>query len=174
MRKLLLVFISLIICIGCNQNSNYTSNRQQNKLKASNQPTLVETKPISKESSVSYNKNYNKSEEHEMNINMKTELDSYPKTADTITVIITNKNDFKYNTGKDYIIEYYDGSTWDKIPLQFLAHDIMITLLPQEPKEFKINLFSEQYQYKSGKYRICKTIYTSDEKHNICAQFNIK
>jgi hypothetical protein len=174
MRRLLLVLIFLILCVGCNQNTNYKNNGKQNNVKVNIWPNLTENTPITKRTSVSSNKNCNGSEARKMNIAMKTELDSYPKTIDTLTVVITNKNGFKCNTGKGYNIDYYNGSTWGKIPLQFLVNDIMIILLPQESKEFKINLYPEQYQYKSGKYRIYKTVYSFGGKHNIYAQFNIK
>lgn len=63
-----------------------------------------------------------------MNITMKTELDSYPQTTETLKVTITNNSDFEYKTGKGYYIEYYNGSSWNKIPLEFFVHDIAISL----------------------------------------------
>jgi uncharacterized membrane protein len=74
----------------------------------------------------------------------------------------------------NYSIEYYNGSTWVKIPLEFCIDDVMIFLHPQESKEFNIYLYPDQYYYQPGKYRICKTVSSNDGIYKLTSPFNIQ
>ena len=79
-----------------------------------------------------------------------------------------------YSTDMNYSIEYYNGSTWVKIPLEFCIDDVMIFLHPQESKEFNIYLYPDQYYYQPGKYRICKTVSSNDGIYKLTSPFNIQ
>ena len=74
----------------------------------------------------------------------------------------------------DYSIEYYNGSFWSKIPLKFCINDVKIFLHPQESKVFNIYLYPDQYYYQSGKYRICKTVSSTNETYELTTEFNIQ
>jgi hypothetical protein len=59
-------------------------------------------------------------------------------------------------------------------------NDVMIILLPQESKDFIIHLYPEQYDYQSGRYRVCKTVSTTQRiddperrTYDLTAEFNI-
>jgi hypothetical protein len=49
-----------------------------------------------------------------------------------------------------------------------------VTVLPQESKGFSIYLYPEQYNYRQGKYRVCKTVSTTKHKDDPnCILYNL-
>ena len=109
-----------------------------------------------------------------MEIIMKTLQNTYPSSTVKINITITNNTFIEYSTDMNYSIEYYNGSTWVKIPLEFCIDDVMIFLHPQESKEFNIYLYPDQYYYQPGKYRICKTVSSNDGIYKLTSPFNIQ
>jgi uncharacterized membrane protein len=109
-----------------------------------------------------------------MEIIMKTLQNTYSSSTVKINITITNNTFIEYSTDMNYSIEYYNGSTWVKIPLEFCIDDVMIFLHPQESKEFNIYLYPDQYYYQPGKYRICKTVSSNDGIYKLTSPFNIQ
>ena len=117
----------------------------------------------------------------EMKMIMKAVPNVYSSSVDKVNVTITNNTSIKVYTGLDYTIEHYNGSAWDKISLDFFINDVMIILLPQESKDFIIHLYPKQYDYQPGRYRVSKTVSTTERIDNpkrrtydLTAEFNIE
>lgn len=139
----------------------------------------AEYTPAPKTSSLSSTEQNNSLEEMKMII--KAEPNAYSSSVDKVNVTISNNTSIKVYTGLDYFIEDYNGSVWDKIPLNFTYFLVRITVFPQESKDFNIHLYPEQHDYKPGRYRVCKTVSTTERiddperrTYDLTAEFNIE
>lgn len=101
----------------------------------------------------------------------------------TERVVVTIKNSLSTNiySGLDYSIEYYDGATLTKAPIEITYFLSLATILPQESKDFCIYLYPEQYNYLPGKYLVRKSISTTKHAdvpnctiYDLTAEFNIE
>lgn len=61
-----------------------------------------------------------------MEIIMKTLQNTYSSSTVKINITITNNTFIEYSTDMNYSIEYYNGSTWVKIPLEFCIDDVIV------------------------------------------------
>ncbi|MFT5876083.1 MAG: hypothetical protein ACI8WT_005087 [Clostridium sp.] len=112
-----------------------------------------------------------------MKISMMLTQETFSSSTEKINVIIKNNTLDQYYTGMKYSIEYFNGTTWDKVPLDITVNYVIVLLHPKESKELSVYLYPEQYHYKAGKYRICKNVYlTEDMKdaYELTSEFNIK
>lgn len=114
-------------------------------------------------------------------IAMTMEKTSYPLLTEKVDVTIQNNTSINIYTNLDYSIEYYNGTEWNKLPLDIVYFLIRVTILPQESKGFSIYLHPEQHKYQQGKYRVCKTVSTTKHKenpncmlYNLTAEFNFE
>lgn len=94
--------------------------------------------------------------------------------ARKLSLKISNHQSAEASTGMDYTIEYLNGTVWTEIPLQFAVNDLKIILLPDASRKIDIYLYPEQYQYKAGQYRICKTVSTAEKEYKVYAPFTIR
>ena len=173
-KKILFFLIYLLIfCVGCSQNTEIKDTIQHNKGSIITSPSSTEDTPTPKISILPSNKKNNSSEENEMKITMMAIQNTYSSSTDKVNVIITNNTSFEFYMGMGYSIEYFNGSVWNKIPLEISINDVMITLSPQQSKEFSIYLYPEQYDYKSGKYRICKTVSSNDRTYELTSDLTL-
>jgi len=92
---------------------------------------------------------------------MTSRRDTYPSSINEIYVTIENNTLVEYYANLAYTIEYLNGSIWDKVPLNFAVNYPLGLLPPGESGEFTIYLYHKQYNYKPGRYRICKTVESS-------------
>lgn len=146
----------LLICMGCDQ--------KHGDINSMNEDKTIEQQNFRPEE-----------------INMTMVQTTYPTPTIMFDVTIKNNTSIKVYTGLDYSIEYYDGTTWNKLPLDFTYFLSLITILPQESKDFSIYLYPEQYNYQQGKYRVRKTVQTTTRKddpksklYDLTAEFNIE
>ncbi len=154
MKKILIALILLLLfSAGCRPVSNSGNTKKDNK-RSEADSTMQSNLP----------------KETEMKVTMTSERSTYPALTERVDIIITNNTSIEYYIG-DHSIEFFNGSAWQKIPLEILFHDLLITLLPHEAREFSIYLHPEQYNYAPGKYRVLKTIWSADEKYDITCEF---
>lgn len=85
---------------------------------------------------------------------MKTDKESYPVDTETIKISLTNNTSEQIGYGLGYMIEHWDGSKWQKLDLQYAVVMMMAYIEPGETVEHDINLYQDQYEYETGKYRI--------------------
>lgn len=130
---------------------------------------------ISKTAQLKVSKQNNVSNDSEKKITMISRQETYPTSIKEINVIIENNTSVEYNTSLGYTIEYFNGSAWSRVPLDFNINYLIVFLPPGESKEFSIYLYPEQYNYKPGRYRISKTVYSSSKDAQILTcEFNVK
>jgi hypothetical protein len=173
-NRLLFLICLLPFCVGCNQNTDSKETLQQNNISIILSPSSTEETLIPKISNISPGKQNNSSEETKTEITIMAVQNTYSLSTDKVNVKITNNTLNKCTTGMDYSIEYYDGSIWSKVPIEFGIDDVIIDLPPQKAKEFSIYLYPEQYHYQPGTYRICKTVSSTDETYELTYKFNIQ
>jgi hypothetical protein len=182
-RRISFFLICLLpFCVGYNQNTKDESTTQRGKSSEKTKITShssTEDTPASKTSSLSSTEQNNSSEE--MKMIMKVVPNAYSSSVDKVNLTITNNTSFKIYTGLGYSIEHYNGSFWDKIPLDPAYFLICITVSPQESKDFIIHLYPEKYDYQPGRYRVCKTVSTTKRiddperrTYGLTAEFNIE
>lgn len=100
--------------------------------------------------------------------------DNFDKLGE-LEVVISNNTLSNIYADRYYSVEYYNGNSWAKVPLDFGVKDIQVILPPDSAENFSINIHPTQYDYKPGKYRICKTVVDEEgKKHNLTAEFTIK
>ncbi len=103
-------------------------------------------------------------------ITMTADKSSYPVNSQSIKVIIKNGTTKESGYGYDYSIEYFNGKSWQKVPLEFAVIAIYLILKPGETKTETINLYQDQYKYVAGKYRVVKNI----DGKELTAEFTLK
>jgi len=160
MKKILIITILLMLFgAGCRPISNSGNAKKDNKRSVADS-TVQNNLP----------------KETEMKIAMTSEKSAYPASTEKLIITITNNTSTEYYTGEDCSIEFFNGSAWKKIPLEFAYNDIGIILFPHKAREFSVYLYPEKYNYAPGKYRVHKTIrpaLTADEKYDITCEFYI-
>ncbi|MBE6906090.1 MAG: hypothetical protein E7476_07475 [Ruminococcaceae bacterium] len=85
-----------------------------------------------------------------------TELQSYPKDAKTINLLITNDSDNEYYYGYQYSIEMKKGEDWYVVPLkeeQFFI-EIAVSLPPHTTQTYPLSLENFASTPKPGRYRV--------------------
>lgn len=126
----------------------------------------------SKSTIVNQNNPHNDSQ---VEISMTSKRDTYPVSIWEVYVTIENNTPYEYNTSLGYTIEYLRGSVWHKIPLSFAVNYPLGLLLPGESVEFTIYLYNKQYNYKPGRYRVCKTVESSSKDTQVLfCEFNLE
>lgn len=163
----------LLIVVGCRPN-NIIQHRKESIMTS---PYSTEDAPIPKISTLSLDKQNNPSDGSEMKISMMLTQEACSSSTEKMNVIIKNNTLVQYYTSMKYSIEYFNGSTWDNVPLDIVVNYVLILLHPKKSEELSVYLYPEQYHYKPGKYRICKNVYlTEDEKdaYELTSEFNIK
>lgn len=163
----------LLIIVGCRSN-NIIQHRKESIMTSS---YSTEDAPIPKISRLSLDKQNNPSDGSEMKISMMLTQETCSSSTEKMNVIIKNNTLVQYYTGMKYSIEYFNSSTWVKVPLDIVVNYSIVLLKSKESEEFSVYLYPEQYHYKAGKYRICKTVYlTTDAKdaYELTSEFNIK
>ncbi len=94
---------------------------------------------------------------------------------DNIEVIIQNNLEKTIYFGEDYSLEKYEKNGWNSLPLVVAYNSIGFSLPSGAKQKIKIPLLKNQYEYKSGYYRIIKGFKTSNgEVDTVCAQFYLE
>ncbi len=156
MKSILLLFIMLFIISGCGKSYKNDSGRDNKK----DMVNSIEQDALQGDT--------------QMKVTMISKHDTYPISTKKVGIMITNNTSVEYQTGDAYIVEQFDGSLWKKVSLEFAYHDALITLLPQEARDFDIYLYPEQYDYEPGKYRIRKEVWSKDQKFEVTCEFNLE
>ena len=82
---------------------------------------------------------------------------SFPVTAEYITVAITNTSQVEGGYGLGYRIEKRINGNWELVPLNFAVIDIFMILPPGQTNTETFNLHQDQFYYQPGTYRIVLT-----------------
>ena len=157
MEKNIILIISAIVLLSCNQTK---TNQSENPADVISEQKSDTTDPTLKLSLVS----------------AELKLSELP---DAIKVTMTNNTNDTITTGEHFRIEKFENNEWiDFTPKDIAFNDIGYELKPYGVKTFHENLFKNKIDYKPGKYRIVKYYFTSDyqqtnEDFNIYAEFEI-
>lgn len=158
MKKLLILVISTVFLLSCNQRNG--NNETKHTIDNSAQPADTIRKTI--------------------------KLSAQPETLklsalpDSIKVILTNNTTDTITTGLYYAIEKLEGNQWVEVsPKDVVFNDLGWRLRPNDSERFVKKLYKNQIAYKAGKYRILKYYLKSDyqetkENYNVYAEFNIE
>lgn len=77
-------------------------------------------------------------------------------------------------TGEYFYLEFYDGSDWKKVPLNYFFNSIGYSIKANETVIYKINIQPKAYKYKAGKYRIFKQVLVDKKNYSLIAEFSLK
>lgn len=91
-----------------------------------------------------------------------------------IEVQMTNTTNKEVITGEYFYLEFYDGSDWKKVPLNYFFNSLGYMIEANEIKTYKVNIQPKAYKYKAGKYRIFKKVSVGKKNYNLVAEFNLK
>ncbi len=157
MKKNIILIASAIVLLSCNQtNTDKTENPTDNSSEQKSN-TNDQTVKLSLTSA-------------------ELQLSELP---DAIKVTMTNNTNDTITTGEHFRIEKFENNEWiDFTPKDIAFTDIGYELMPYASKTFNENLFKNQIDYKSGKYRIAKYYLKSDyrktkEEFNTYAEFEM-
>ena len=165
-KKLIGFFICFLLLIAVVCGLNY---RVQDDKKSASKLPLLET------SELTLAKQNDPSNGSERKISMRSRQEAYTTSIKEIYVTIENNTLVDYNTDLGYTVEYFNGSSWDKVPLSFPINLPLVFLRPGESEEFNVYLYPEQYNYKPGRYRIFKTVESSSKDiQELTCEFNIE
>ncbi|ALU25335.1 MULTISPECIES: immunoglobulin-like domain-containing protein [Myroides] len=92
-------------------------------------------------------------------VTMVLEQVAYDKAPEVLHLTITNQSSSEVNTGSDYSISVLKGDSWEVMDMEGIGFDRMIH--PIEPGEgvgFDIDLFTKEFKYDKGTYKIIKQL----------------
>jgi len=93
------------------------------------------------------------------------------------TVTLTNKSSYNLTAGDYYLIEYFNGKSWEKITLKNVAfNDMAYGLNGSSSLKMDVYLKPVPHDYKKGKYRISKRLDARDigQRTLVTAEFLIQ
>ena len=93
------------------------------------------------------------------------------------TVTLTNKSSYNLTAGDYYLIEYFNGKSWEKITLKNVAfNDMAYGLYGSSSLKMDVYLKPVPRDYKRGKYRISKRLDARDigQRTLVTAEFLIQ
>lgn len=157
MEKNIILIISTIVLLSCNQT----------KTEKSENPADI----ISEQKSDITNQT--------VRLSLKSEELKLSEIPDAIKVTMTNNTKDTITTGEHFRIEKFENNQWiDFTPKDIVFNDIGYELKPHAAKAFNENLFKNQIDYKPGKYRIVKYYFKSDYQQtnkgfDIYAEFKV-
>ncbi|MCD8029803.1 MAG: hypothetical protein LUF85_02940 [Bacteroides sp.] len=112
------------------------------------------------------------------NITLEIVPQSYSGAPGQIHLFITNHTPSMLEYGAGYQIEKYDPEAEEWQHMDFFDHvaviSIMYMLPAGESASYSISLFPDHVDYKSGRYRVKKQIYTGEESVELYAEFVIE
>ena len=98
--------------------------------------------------------------------------------VDKVKLSVKNNTSESLSLGQQFSIEFYNGKNWEKLPAtdHILFEDIAYGISSGDTKELTINLKPKPFNYKSGRYRICKhvTLIPSKRELNLTAELRMK
>lgn len=97
----------------------------------------------------------------------------YKLPVEKINVKITNNTEAEGLTGEYFYMEYYNGNDWEKVPLNSFFNSIGYPIEASQTRNLIVNIQPDTYQYKSGKYRIFKTISVNKKDYSLIAEFRL-
>lgn len=93
-------------------------------------------------------------------------------------LIITNHSADSVEVGEKFLLEFYNGTIWQRLSIfdDILFNDIAYLIAPGQVRELPVNLQPKPINYKPGKYRICKVVQILPGKVEavITASFSVK
>jgi len=109
-------------------------------------------------------------------VSMEVVPPTYTRIPEKIVLRISNHSTAPIEFGAAYTIEYFDNNAWKILPfsqeIAFIA--IMFTLPPGESNNYEISLYPDLAEYKSGLYRVRKSILRESGNLEITAEFTIQ
>lgn len=81
--------------------------------------------------------------------------------GDSFQVALDNQTDDMIETGRSYIVEFFDDGEWEEIVLPLAFTDDLVVVEPDDSFIFEVHLLPEDEEgtveeYESGSYRIVK------------------
>ncbi len=94
----------------------------------------------------------------------------------TIKAVITNHSADEVRTGDYYTIEHYIDNEWKKTPFpENICFELYLAMISAgSTRDFDIGIFTKNYDYVPGKYRVNKEIEIKNEKRILSAEFVIE
>lgn len=107
-------------------------------------------------------------------LSMKTDAAVYPVNTEEFKLMIDNQLGYTLDTGLDYQIERWTGTTWENLDLAFPV-PLMLMIVPSgEQTEMTVRLWQSAYDYEPGQYRVVKTFGVSGQPVRIAAEFELQ
>ncbi len=118
---------------------------------------------------------YNKVDDidQQLGFYMQASKDQYAQSINKIEVEIVNNTSNAISTNLGYRIEYFDGCSWNEIPLELQVVPILIEIEQHGSHSFEIYFHHDQYYYQTGNYRVIKTIVQYNLEYPLSAQFSL-
>ncbi|MDR6300820.1 immunoglobulin-like domain-containing protein [Mesonia maritima] len=157
MKKYIILTISAIVLLSCNQIKTNQSENPTEVISEQKSDTIKQTPKLSL-------------------VSAELKLSEIPNI---INVTMTNNTNDTITTGEHFRIEKFENNEWiDFTPKDVAFNDIGYELKPYGEKTFNKNLFKNKIDYKLGKYRIAKNYLKSDyqqtnESFDIYVEFEI-
>ena len=79
---------------------------------------------------------------------------SYPVTSNNIEVEIVNTSAEQLTYVLEYLIKYYNGTTWETLNLSYNVQEIVHEVVQGYPKKHTLSLCQDQHVYLPGKYLV--------------------
>lgn len=111
---------------------------------------------------------------NEPNITMTPEEESYAPGTQSIVMLLQNNSAERMTCGTDYTIEAHDGAGWVKVPLEFGVEDLGLLLDPGETHRLSVYLYTDQYEYTPGSYRVVKEVTVAETQVTATGEFTIQ
>lgn len=89
-----------------------------------------------------------------------------------ITVDLLNNSNATVSTGNNYKVQYFNKDIWEDIPLSISYEDILYDIAPGDKKSFICSLEGIK-DFKSGEYRIVKTVDIEKESHELSVELHV-
>lgn len=114
-----------------------------------------------------------------ISLSVKPNILKLSELPETVEVTMTNNTQETISAGLHYWIEHYEINEWKKVSPEQTFDDIGYNFSPSVFYTYEKNLFTEEIDYKIGRYRIGKYYLTSDDQKakegfNVYAEFEIK
>ena len=105
---------------------------------------------------------------------MTPEEESYAPGTQSIVMLLQNNSAERMTCGTDYTIEAHDGAGWVKVPLEFGVEDLGLLLDPGETHRLSVYLYTDQYEYTPGSYRVVKEVTVAETQVTATGEFTIQ
>lgn len=118
-------------------------------------------------------------QEETVTLSVKPTVFNLSELPETVEVTMTNNTQETISAGLHYWIECYENEKWIKVSPEQAFEDIGYNFSPSVFYTYEKSLFTEEINYKAGKYRIAKYYLKSDyqetkEEFRVYAEFYIK